>query len=172
MQAAIQDSAGAPHGAEPVYPGTCRTGSLHPERPAALRWRVPDEVVCARDEWRGETLCQHLPTQVGDLVLRRNDGVFAYHLAVVVDDAASGVTDVLRGEDLWTATPRQVALQRALGLPTPRYWHVPLMLDFRGNGWRNAAAPRPCRRSGRPGTRRAGCCRSWPAAWAGRCRTR
>ncbi|GGM33540.1 glutamyl-Q tRNA(Asp) synthetase [Deinococcus arenae] len=132
VQAAIQASAGAPHGAEPVYPGTCRAGSLHPERPAALRWRVPDEVVCARDEWRGETLCQHLPAEVGDLVLRRNDGVFAYHLAVVVDDAASGVTDVLRGEDLWTATPRQVALQRALGLPTPRYWHAPLMLDFRG----------------------------------------
>ena len=65
-------------------------------------------------------------------MLRRGDGVYAYHLAVVVDDAAMGVTDVLRGADLWPATPRQVALQGALGYPTPRYLHVPLMTDFRG----------------------------------------
>ncbi|UBV43815.1 tRNA glutamyl-Q(34) synthetase GluQRS [Deinococcus taeanensis] len=130
--AAVQDSAGAPHGAEPVYPGTCRAGSVSPARPAALRWRVPDTAVCVRDEWTGDTLCQDLTSEVGDVVLRRNDGVFAYHLAVVVDDAQAGVTDVVRGADLWPATPRQVALQRALGLPTPRYWHVPLMHDYRG----------------------------------------
>ncbi|KEF35090.1 glutamyl-tRNA synthetase [Deinococcus sp. RL] len=129
---AIRDSAGAPHGPEPVYPGTCRAGTRNPERPAALRWRVPDRTVCARDALSGETLCQHLPTEVGDLVLRRGDGAYAYHLAVVVDDAATGVTDVVRGADLWPATPRQVALQGALGLPTPRYLHVPLMTDFRG----------------------------------------
>lgn len=133
VQAAVQDSAGAPHGAEPVYPGTCRDpGSRHPERPAALRWRVPDARVCARDRLSGQMLCQDLRAEVGDLVLRRNDGVYAYHLAVVVDDAAAGVTDVLRGADLWAATPRQVALQRALGFPTPRYLHVPLMTDYRG----------------------------------------
>ncbi len=129
---AIQDSAGAPHGAEPIYPGTCRVHPAHPGRPAAIRWRVPDRVVCAHDALTGETLCQNLPAEVGDFVLRRNDGVFAYHLAVVVDDAMTGVTDVLRGADLWPATPRQVALQGALGYPTPRYLHVPLMTDFQG----------------------------------------
>lgn len=129
---AIRESAGAPHGAEPVYPGTCRVRPPTPGRPAALRWRVPDVAVCAHDALTGDTLCQHLPTEVGDLVLRRSDGAYAYHLAVVVDDAAVGVTDVLRGADLWPATPRQVALQGALGFPTPRYLHVPLMTDFRG----------------------------------------
>ncbi|WP_291430872.1 tRNA glutamyl-Q(34) synthetase GluQRS [Deinococcus sp.] len=129
---AIHASAGAPHGEEPVYPGTCREAPRNPDRPAALRWRIPAAQVCAHDALSGRTLCQDLCAEVGDLVLRRNDGVYAYHLAVVVDDAASGVTDVLRGEDLWTATPRQVALQGALGLPTPRYLHVPLMTGYRG----------------------------------------
>lgn len=128
----IQEAAGAPHGAEPVYPGTCRGRPDHPNRSAALRWQVPDTVVCISDLYLHEQLCQHLPSEVGDVVLRRGDGAYAYHLAVVVDDAAAGVTDVLRGADLWPATPRQVALQQALGLPTPRYWHVPLMTDFRG----------------------------------------
>ena len=84
------------------------------------------------DAWTGETLCQNLQTEVGDFVLRRGDGVYAYHLAVVVDDFEMGITDVLRGADLWTAAPRQVALQRALGYPMPAYWHVPLMQGFRG----------------------------------------
>ncbi|WP_276321223.1 tRNA glutamyl-Q(34) synthetase GluQRS [Deinococcus fonticola] len=145
--AAIQDSAGAPHGAEPVYPGTCRPGSgrpklggtapgrtepVNPARPAAIRWRVPDEQVCAHDSWTGETLCQHLAADVGDFVLRRNDGAYAYHLAVVVDDALMGVTDIVRGVDLWPATPRQMALQQALGYPTARYFHVPLLTDYHG----------------------------------------
>ncbi|MDV6375922.1 tRNA glutamyl-Q(34) synthetase GluQRS [Deinococcus arenicola] len=128
---AIQDSAGAPHGDEAVYPGSCRAGT-DLNRPAAQRWRVPDETVCVSDDLTGETLCQSLRSEVGDFVLQRNDGVFAYHLAVVVDDADMGVTDILRGTDLWTATPRQVALQQALGFLTPRYRHVPLMTDFRG----------------------------------------
>ncbi|MFB9992163.1 tRNA glutamyl-Q(34) synthetase GluQRS [Deinococcus oregonensis] len=135
IEAAIQDSAGAPHGAEAVYPGLCRGKAgrrADPSRPAALRWQVPDQTVCATDLLTGQPLCQHLPTEVGDLVLRRNDGVFAYHLAVVVDDAAMKVTDVLRGVDLWTATPRQIALQGALGYPQPRYLHVPLMTDYAG----------------------------------------
>ena len=100
IEAAIQDSAGAPHGPEAVYPGTCRAGLPDPSRPAALRWKVPDQTVCATDFLTRQALCQHLSTEVGDIVLRRNDGVFAYHLAVVVDDAAMGVTDVLRGVNL------------------------------------------------------------------------
>ncbi|MDL2345092.1 tRNA glutamyl-Q(34) synthetase GluQRS [Deinococcus sp. MIMF12] len=148
---AIQESAGAPHGTEPVYPGLCRAGTVNPGRPAARRWRVPDRTVCVRDALTGETLCQHLPGEVGDFVLQRNDGVYAYHLAVVVDDAATGVTDVVRGLDLWTATPRQVALQGALGLPTPRYLHVPLMTDFRGErlAKRGGAPPVQALREGR-----------------------
>lgn len=129
---AIQASAGAPHGREPVYPGTCRLHAAVPGRPAAVRWRVPAETVCVTDALTHATLCQSLPTEVGDFVLRRGDGVYAYHLAVVVDDALMGVTDVVRGADLWPATPRQVALRRALGYPAPRYLHVPLMTDFRG----------------------------------------
>lgn len=130
--AAVQESAGAPHGEELVYPGTCRDGERHPERPAALRWRVPEWTVCARDELSGDVQCQDLPRDVGDVVVRRGDGVFAYHLAVIVDDELMGVTDVVRGVDLWPATPRQVALQRALGFGTPWYVHVPLLLDYRG----------------------------------------
>ncbi|GGL76477.1 glutamyl-Q tRNA(Asp) synthetase [Deinococcus aerolatus] len=131
IAAAMQDSAGAPHGEEAVYPGLCRDG-CDADRPAARRWRVPDRTVCITDDLTGATLCQSLPSDVGDFVLQRNDGVFAYHLAVVVDDADMGVTDILRGADLWTATPRQVALQEALGFPRPRYRHVPLMTGFRG----------------------------------------
>jgi len=127
----IAEAASAPHGAEVVYPGTCRSRGVT-SRQAAVRWRVPDGVVCARDTRLG-TLCQELPIDVGDFVLRRADGAFAYHLAVVVDDALMGVTDVVRGEDLWPSTPRHVALQRALGLPTPAYLHVPLMRDYRGD---------------------------------------
>lgn len=133
IQASVQASAGAPHGPEAVYPGTCSDpAKRRPDRPAALRWRVPDETMCVTDAWTGERLCQNLEAEVGDFVLRRGDGVYAYHLAVVVDDFEMGITDVLRGADLWAAAPRQVALQRALGYPTPAYWHVPLMQGFRG----------------------------------------
>lgn len=133
IQASIQASVGAPHGPEAVYPGTCSDlKNRNPDRLAALRWHVPDERICVSDHWTGETLCQNLKSEVGDFVLRRGDGVYAYHLAVVVDDFEMGITDVLRGADLWTAAPRQAALQQALGYPTPAYWHVPLMQDFRG----------------------------------------
>lgn len=131
--AAIEETAGAPHGAEPVYPATCfGREPPDPQTPAALRWRVPDQTVCVQDDLTGAELCQYLPREVGDFVLRRSDGVYAYHLAAVVDDGLMGVTDVVRGADLWTATPRQAALQSALGLPRPHYLHVPLMTDYAG----------------------------------------
>lgn len=130
--AAIQDSAGAPHGEELVYPGTCRVGSVNPKRPAAIRWRVPNWDIGVQDSGTGERLSQNLPSEVGDFVLRRSDGAYAYHLAVVVDDALMGVTDIVRGADLWPATPRQVALQRALAYPLPRYYHVPLLTNYQG----------------------------------------
>jgi glutamyl-tRNA synthetase len=123
----VREAALAPHGAEPIYPGTCRDAPTHRRRPAALRWRIPPGVVTVEDPLAG-TLTQDMTTDVGDFVLRRTDGVWAYQLAVVVDDAAMQITDVLRGADLVTSTPRQVHLQRALGLPTPRHVHVPLVL--------------------------------------------
>lgn len=127
----IQNAASAPHGAEAVYPGTCRQAPVHPERPLALRWWVPDKTVTVCDLRLG---CQEqaLGASVGDIVLRRNDGCWAYHLAVVVDDGLMGVSHVLRGEDLWSSTPVQLALQQELGFAAPTYCHVPLMTDFRG----------------------------------------
>lgn len=108
-----------------VYPGTCRAG-IPPERAArSIRHRVPAGNVVFRDAIQGPT-SQCLGTEVGDFVVLRADGIVAYHLAVVVDDAAQQVTEVVRGCDLLDSTPRQILIQRALGLPTPRYAHLPV----------------------------------------------
>ena len=115
------------HG-ERVYPGTCRDG-LHGK--PARAWRFATEKfavgeVCFTDRRLGRQ-CQDVSREVGDFVLRRADGPWAYQLAVVVDDADQGVTDVVRGEDLTDNTARQILLQRALGFPTPTYLHTPLV---------------------------------------------
>lgn len=123
----LREATLAPHGAEPIYAGTCRDGPRHPERPASARWRVPAGVVQIDDAVVGE-LAQDVAAEVGDFVLRRGDGAWAYQLACVVDDADMRITHVLRGADLLDSTPRQVLLQRALGLFTPAYAHVPLVL--------------------------------------------
>ena len=113
------------------YPGTCRLG-LPPGRSArAWRLRVGDGDVCIEDAVQG-MVRQDLASDVGDFVLLRADGYFAYQLAVVVDDAMQGVTAVVRGSDLLDSTPRQVWLQRCLGLPTPDYLHLPVAVDGRG----------------------------------------
>jgi glutamyl-Q tRNA(Asp) synthetase len=116
--------------APPAYPGTCRQAPRRPG-PTATRFRVGDEVIVFADRIHGA--CRFELAQLGDVVLRRRDGVFAYQLAVVVDDALQGVTDVVRGADLIDNTPWQIALQRALALPTPRYAHLPLVVE-RGQG--------------------------------------
>jgi glutamyl-Q tRNA(Asp) synthetase len=121
---------------ELVYPGTCRpeNGGLHGRPARAWRLRVPDGEAAAivwQDRRLG-TQTQRLDEEVGDFVLKRADGLWAYQLAVVVDDAAQGVTDVVRGADLADNTPRQIWLQRRLGLPTPRYLHTPLVLGANG----------------------------------------
>jgi glutamyl-tRNA synthetase len=128
----LRDAAAAPHGVEPVYPGTCLRRGVVAGRPVAVRWRAPPGRARAEDARLGE-LEQDVTTEIGDVVLRRGDGAWAYQLAVVVDDAAMGITEVVRGEDLWTSTPRQVWLQRAFGLPVVRYLHVPLLLADGGD---------------------------------------
>lgn len=99
----------------------------------AIRLRVPDDGVIAFDDAIRGHQQQDVARDVGDFVLRRADGLWAYQLAVVVDDAAQGITDVVRGADLLDSTPRQILLQRKLDLPTPRYAHLPLIRDARGN---------------------------------------
>lgn len=117
-----------------VYPGTCRQGS-HGRPVRAWRLEV-GRIPGATDlHWQDRRLgpqTQDVVNDVGDFVLQRADGLWAYQLAVVVDDAAQGVTDIVRGADLCDNTARQILLQRALGLPTPRYLHTPLVLDERG----------------------------------------
>jgi glutamyl-Q tRNA(Asp) synthetase len=130
----------APVGAagERVYPGTCRHG-IPPDRAQRRQraWRVRvgadgGSAVVAWDDRRLGHVAQDLVRDVGDFVVRRADGYFAYQLAVVVDDAAAGVTDVVRGADLAASTPRQIFLQRLLGYPTPSYLHVPVAVDASG----------------------------------------
>jgi glutamyl-Q tRNA(Asp) synthetase len=124
-----------------VYPGTCRAG-LAPGRAArSLRVRVAGSILFL-DRVQGR-LAQDLAREVGDFVLRRADGQFAYQLAVVVDDAAQEVSDVVRGADLLDSTPRQIYLQRLLGFPTPRYLHVPVVLDAAGDKLSKHAGARP-----------------------------
>ena len=128
-------AASAPHRADGnvVYPGTCRelTAAQRAERAArkapAWRLRVPDETVAFTDGHLGRYE-ENLARDCGDFYLRRADGVFAYQLAVVVDDARMGVTEVVRGADLLSSTPRQLYLYRLLGLAPPRFAHCPLLL--------------------------------------------
>jgi glutamyl-Q tRNA(Asp) synthetase len=123
------------------YPGTCRHG-LHGRRPRAWRLRTASQPVLWQDRRLGPQQ-QDVEAEVGDFVLKRADGLWAYQLAVVVDDGAQGVTDVVRGEDLADNTARQILLQRALELPTPTYLHTPLVLGPNGEklSKQNGAAP-------------------------------
>lgn len=128
-----------PRNQEMVYPGTCK--------PAQLKINTPDEIGLPKAAWRlalpkncqieFEDLAlghqsQDLNTEVGDFVLRRNDGLFTYQLAVVVDDAQQAITHIVRGEDLLSNTARQIHLQKVLGYHTPRYLHLPLVFDEYG----------------------------------------
>ena len=136
----LQSAASAPHGGGPVYPGICRdltpgqrdaVQAARPERLPAWRYRVDGKRVAFEDRVLSR-YSQDLATELGDFVLKRADGLFAYQLAVVVDDALMGITDVLRGEDLLSSTPRQIELFGELGYRVPRFWHVPLLRDANG----------------------------------------
>ena len=126
-------AASAPHASDgkPIYPGTCRhlTAVQRAEKTRPPLWRliVPDETVCFTDGLQGKYR-ENLARECGDFVVQRADGVHAYQLAVVVDDAAMGVNEVVRGRDLLDSTPRQIYLQQKLQMPQPRYYHVPLLL--------------------------------------------
>ncbi|MGV2289497.1 tRNA glutamyl-Q(34) synthetase GluQRS [Trinickia sp. YCB016] len=116
-----------------AYPGTCRHG-LNGKPARAWRLRVPDgdaAIINFDDRWQ-QAQTQNLATEVGDFVLKRADGQWAYQLAVVVDDADSEITHVVRGADLLDSTARQIYLQRCLGVPTPAYLHVPVVVNEEG----------------------------------------
>lgn len=119
-----------------VYPGTCRHGLAAGKAARAFRVRVPEAddaagTITFEDRWMG-TVSQRLASEVGDFVLKRADGFWAYQLAVVVDDAEQGITHVVRGADLLDSTPRQIYLQRLLDVPTPLYMHVPVVTNAIG----------------------------------------
>lgn len=141
-RADLKRLASAPHAGEegPVYPGICRVKALAidtshepdpKQRSATLRFHVQAGTVCFDDLLMGR-ICQDVAEQVGDFVVRRADGLYAYQLAVVVDDGAMGINQVVRGADLLDSTPRQIQLIEALGLPVPSYAHVPLVLNEAG----------------------------------------
>lgn len=111
-----------------VYPGTCRDGPRRSGQPTAIRLRTDTRIICFHDRIQG-SYSQCLETTVGDFVIRRADGLFTYQLAVVVDDAAQGVTQIVRGSDLLESTPRQIYLQKLLRLPTPSHHHLPVAVD-------------------------------------------
>lgn len=142
----IADSVLRVHGHRPEgerpYPGTCRSGP--PEGRQALSWRlrVPEGQTSFHDRWLG-SMEQEVGQAVGDFVVRRADDIWAYQLAVVVDDAYQGVTHVVRGEDLLSSTARQVLLFNLLGLSPPKYLHVPVVTDETGQklSKQNGAAP-------------------------------
>ncbi|WP_333842374.1 tRNA glutamyl-Q(34) synthetase GluQRS [Pelomicrobium sp.] len=124
----------------PVYPGTCRGGT--PRRPRALRVRTCSEPVGFHDAVQG-WVRQRLALEVGDFVVYRSDRIFAYQLAVVVDDALQGITHVVRGADLLASTPRQIYLQRLLRLPTLRYAHLPVAVNEAGEKLSKQTRARP-----------------------------
>jgi len=114
-----------------VYLGTCRNNVSHAGRQVAIRLKTDDQPIQFRDILRGSR-CQCLERDIGDFVLRRADGVYAYQLAVVVDDAEQNITHVVRGADLLDSTPRQIYLQQLLGYTTPTYMHLPVVTNSLG----------------------------------------
>lgn len=119
----------------PVYPGTCRDAATHSQsrqnKRNAVRVKTTAQPITLTDPVQG-VVTHHLNRDVGDFVLRRADGAFAYQLAVVVDDAEQAITHVVRGADLLNSTPRQIYLQRLLGYATPAYMHLPIVTNLRG----------------------------------------
>ncbi|HPY40279.1 MAG TPA: tRNA glutamyl-Q(34) synthetase GluQRS [Thiolinea sp.] len=114
-----------------IYPGTCRHRKLALSTNLAIRLQTTDQSICFTDQIQGK-FCQNLAQDLGDFVIRRADQIFAYQLAVVVDDAWQGVTEVVRGSDLLDNTARQIYLQKLLDFPTPNYVHIPIAINQLG----------------------------------------
>lgn len=115
-----------------IYPGTCRNRKLPEENEHALRLLARDVTIVFSDIVMGKQ-SQNIAQQCGDFVIKRRDALFAYQLAVVVDDALQGITEIVRGSDLLDSTPRQIYLQQLLAYPIPDYCHLPLAIDKQGN---------------------------------------
>ena len=137
----IADSA-LQRGDELIYPGTCRDGLPFGKVARAWRVRVDEARISFTDRIQG-IVTQNLATEVGDFVVKRADGLFAYQLAVVVDDALQGISDVVRGADLLYSTPRQNYLQRLLGSVTPAYMHLPVAVNEQGEKLSKQTLARP-----------------------------
>ncbi len=114
------------------YPGTCRNKEINPNIKSSLRLMTDSVKIVFHDHLQGE-ISQDLPEEVGDFIILRGDGIIAYHLATVIDDAESGFTHIVRGLDLIDSTPRQIYLQRLLDLPTPEYYHLPIAVNKDGD---------------------------------------
>ena len=130
-----------------AIPGYCRDGARHPGAATATRLRVEPETRVLHRSHSGRATPQDVASVVGDAILKRRDGFFSYLLAVVVDDAAQGVTHVVRGADLLDDTPRQIYLQRAPRLPTPQYAHVPVLVEPDGSKLAKSARSLPADRT-------------------------
>lgn len=126
----------------PIYPGTCRQRGIALDRDSAIRVKIEDQAIHINDANLGD-ITQNLSSQLGDFVVRRRDGLYAYQLAVVIDDAHQGITEIVRGADLLDSTPRQLYLQRLLNLPKPRHFHLPLATDSRGEKLSKQSAAEP-----------------------------
>lgn len=131
------------HGREgAIYPGTCRDGLAPGSEARSVRVYTNDVEVTIKDSVQGR-ISQRLNSEIGDFVIRRADGFHAYQLAVVIDDAWQGITDIVRGADLLSSSPRQYYLQQLLGLPHPRYAHLPLAVDDQGRKLSKQCGDRP-----------------------------
>lgn len=135
----------------PVYPGTCRLNTDWSSNDVAIRTIVPDEIISFSDRLYGSQQ-QNLARDVGDFVIKRRDQLFAYQLAVVVDDAQQNITEVVRGSDLLDSTARQIFLQRALGYAQPSYFHLPLVLDTDDNKLSKSSGAYPVENNNPPAT--------------------
>lgn len=131
-----------------VYPGTCRGGIPRGRKPRAIRIRVDSSAIQWQDLVQGGQ-AEELESSIGDFVIKRADGFFAYQLAVVIDDALQGVTEVVRGADLLDSTPRQIWLQKCLGFLVPQYAHVPVVISQDGRKLSKRLQSDPVRRQSR-----------------------
>lgn len=119
-----------------IYPGFCRNSTINSDSTnnnhLSTRLKTNTDQVCFKDQCQKEIFCQNINKDIGDFILKRRDGLFAYQLAVVIDDALQGVSQIVRGADLYDNTPRQIYLQKILGYPQPDYLHFPVAVDSSG----------------------------------------